>query len=154
MLVHAVRGTRGEGLGAAGGGGADLCGFLPLSALTACLPHSRSAFCWRLAPACCWRAAPSLPAAPTHRGRESGGRSGPPRQGAQETMGGREAKLRAPRKPRPQGQAPGGGRRVLGWLGALRPSTLLASGFCGEMTSSEVFLFLSLQPEDHSLTLS
>lgn len=90
------------GLGAAGGGGADLCGFLPLSALTACLPHSRSAFCWRLAPACCWRAAPSLPAAPTHRGRESGGRSGPPRQGAQETMGGREASsgLRGSQGPR------------------------------------------------------
>ena len=47
-----------------------------------------------------------------------------------------------------------GGRRVLGWLGALRPSKLLGFGFCREMTGSEVSLFLSLQPEDHSLTLS
>lgn len=29
---------------------------------------------------------------------------------------------------------PGAGRRVLGWLGALRPSKLLVSGLCREMT--------------------
>lgn len=63
---YTVHGTRGEGPWGCGGGGADLSGFLPLSALTACLPHSarspdfcllETGSCLRLAgcsqPACC-----------------------------------------------------------------------------------------------------
>lgn len=76
---YTVHGTRGEGPWAVGVA-VLTC---PASCLSQrSLPACRTRLdlltsaCWRLAPACGWRAAPSLPAAPTHRGRESCGQSG------------------------------------------------------------------------------
>lgn len=145
--------------GASGSGGADLSGFLPLSVLTACLPHCGPISC--LLPAAGWLLLACLLPPPAGcmealrwglqpllsrggRGRESCEKSGPSRQGdTRETVGGvSKASSEDSRGQSPRTWAPGAGRRVLGWLGALGPSKLLASDFVGEMTGSEVSLFL------------
>lgn len=134
--------------GASGSGGADLSGFLPLSVLTACLPHCGPISC--LLPAAGWLLLACLLPPPAGcmealrwglqpllsrggRGRESCEKSGPSRQGdTRETVGGvKQGQLRGQQRPEPQDLGSRSGEESVGLVRSARAFKAAGLSFCG-----------------------